>query len=255
MSSAAWPSKIVALTLTVKPRACAALIADTARSNTPFCDTALSWCSFRPSRCTEKNRYGDGSNRSSFFSKSSALVQSETNFLRATRPRTISPISLWIRGSPPGIATIGAPHSSAAADTGEVAAEQRLQHQHERIAFPAKQLLLDEITADTQFLEEGYCHCEVSFWTRIVVSGSARSQFGWKPEFDIFFPAGKHRHLDGSDTPQSLDHVVDQHFRRRGARRDADGFRILQPIRVQFPAIGNEITRDPDFGADFAQPV
>ena len=56
MSSAAWPSKIVALTLTVKPRAFAALIADTARSNTPFCDTALSWCSFRPSRCTEKNK-------------------------------------------------------------------------------------------------------------------------------------------------------------------------------------------------------
>ena len=31
MSSAAWPSKIVALTLTVKPRALAALIAETAR--------------------------------------------------------------------------------------------------------------------------------------------------------------------------------------------------------------------------------
>jgi hypothetical protein len=37
-----WPSKIVALTLTVKPRAFAALIAETARSNTPSCDTALS---------------------------------------------------------------------------------------------------------------------------------------------------------------------------------------------------------------------
>jgi hypothetical protein len=42
------------------------------------------------------------------------LVHNETNFLRATSPRTISPISLWISGSPPGMATIGAPHSSAA---------------------------------------------------------------------------------------------------------------------------------------------
>ncbi len=49
-----------------------------------------------------------------FFSRSSALVHSDTNFLRATIPLTISPISLWISGSPPGMATIGAPHSSTA---------------------------------------------------------------------------------------------------------------------------------------------
>ncbi len=42
MSSAEWPSKIVALTLTEKPRALAALIADTARSNTPSWHTDLS---------------------------------------------------------------------------------------------------------------------------------------------------------------------------------------------------------------------
>jgi hypothetical protein len=46
----------------------------------------------------------------------------------------------------------------AATDTGEVAAEQRLQHQHEGVAFAAKQFLLDQITADTHFLEEGYSH-------------------------------------------------------------------------------------------------
>src|SRR6202000_2601790 len=154
MSSAAWPSKIVALTLTVKPRALAALIAETARSNTPFCETALSWCSLRPSSCTEKNKYGDGSNRSSFFSSSIALVQSETNFLRATRPRTISPISLWISGSPPrgphhrraaligGIPAFLSAHAAvedrvgivdlATADAGQIAAEQRFQHQDQR---------------------------------------------------------------------------------------------------------------------------
>ena len=84
---------------------------------------------------------------------------------------------------------------------------------------------------------------------------SPRSQFGRKPEFDIFFPARKHRHRDRSDAPQSLDHVVDQDFRRRGAGGDADGLGILQPIRVELAAVGNQITRDADLGADFAQPV
>src|SRR6185295_12981456 len=46
----------------------------------------------------------------------------------------------------------------AATDASEVAPEQRFQHQHQRIALPAKQLLLDQIAADTQFLEKRYCH-------------------------------------------------------------------------------------------------
>src|SRR5207248_9912126 len=54
----------------------------------------------------------------------------------------------------------------AAADASEVTAEQRFQHQHERIAFAAKQLLLDQVTADPHFLEEGYCHSKFSFWTQ-----------------------------------------------------------------------------------------
>ena len=70
-----------------------------------------------PVEVNEKNRYGDGSNRCSFFSSSSALVHSETNFFLATMPLTISPISRWISGSPPGIATMGAPHSSTASST------------------------------------------------------------------------------------------------------------------------------------------
>ena len=144
-------------------------------SATPTCRDVPS----SPSRWTEKNKYGDGSNRCSFFSSNSALVQSETNFLRATMPLTISPISRWISGSPPGIATIGAPHSStasrqsltdrrwlrigsgiidlAAADAGEIAAEQRLQHQHERIALAAHDPLLEEVGADAYFLEKGNC--------------------------------------------------------------------------------------------------
>ncbi len=43
-----------------------------------------------------------------------ALVHRYTNLRRATMPATICGISLWISGSPPGIDTIGAPHSSTA---------------------------------------------------------------------------------------------------------------------------------------------
>jgi hypothetical protein len=51
----------------------------------------------------------------------------------------------------------------AAADASEVAAKQRLEHQHQRIALSAEQLLLHQIAADTHFLEERYCHYEISF--------------------------------------------------------------------------------------------
>jgi hypothetical protein len=46
----------------------------------------------------------------------------------------------------------------AAADAGQIAAKQRLKHQHQRIALSAKQFLLHQVAADTHFLEERYCH-------------------------------------------------------------------------------------------------
>src|SRR4029079_3763672 len=71
----------------------------------------------------------------------------------------------------------------AAADAGEVAAKQRLQHQHERIAFAAKQFLLDQIPANTHFLEEGYSHYK--FLSGLRKSGqSACGELCRKPEFD-----------------------------------------------------------------------
>ncbi len=46
----------------------------------------------------------------------------------------------------------------AAAEAGKVAAEQRLEHQHQRIALAAHQLLLEQIGADAHFLEEWNAH-------------------------------------------------------------------------------------------------
>jgi len=78
-------------------------------------------------------------------------------------------MSRWSKGSPPAMETAGAPHSFdrvhallhrhalvqdligiidlAAAGAGQVAAEQRLQHQHQRVLL-ARQLLLHHIGAD-----------------------------------------------------------------------------------------------------------
>src|SRR5205807_5871864 len=66
----------------------------------------------------------------------------------------------------------------AAADASEVAAKQGFQHQHQRIAFSAPQLLLDQIAADTQFLEEGYCHYSFSFRVVWISSQPVRLEGG-----------------------------------------------------------------------------
>src|ERR1035438_9752670 len=103
-------------------------------------------------------------------------------FLRATRPSTISAICGCISGSPPGIDTIGAPHSSTARKhssgerlclstcagywilpqparaKGQIAAEERLQHQHQRIALAAFDLLLQDVRGDRPHLRNRNTH-------------------------------------------------------------------------------------------------
>src|ERR1700730_1720328 len=46
----------------------------------------------------------------------------------------------------------------AATDASKIAAEERLEHQHQRIAFAPKQLLLEDVGADAQLLEEWDSH-------------------------------------------------------------------------------------------------
>jgi hypothetical protein len=67
--------------------------------------------------CTLNERYLEGVNRpaSSFSLRRMALVQRYTYLRRATSALTSRPISGYISGSPPGIETMGAPHSSTAA--------------------------------------------------------------------------------------------------------------------------------------------
>jgi hypothetical protein len=89
-------------------------------------------------------------------------------------------------GSPPGMETMGAPHSStaskhccgrqallqnvggildlAAAGAGQIAAEQRLEHQYERILLATGKLLPQHISRDGPHLRDGYWHPALFSW-------------------------------------------------------------------------------------------
>jgi hypothetical protein len=65
--------------------------------------------------CTLNDRYLDGVNRSSFSLSRMAFVQRYTYFFRRTSSATRRSMSGYMSGSPPGMLTMGAPHSSTAA--------------------------------------------------------------------------------------------------------------------------------------------
>ena len=46
----------------------------------------------------------------------------------------------------------------AAAGARQVAAKQRLEHEHQRVASASRQLLADDVGADARLLQEGYRH-------------------------------------------------------------------------------------------------
>src|SRR5579885_1321554 len=84
-------------------------------------------------------------------------------------PATICGISLWMSGSPPGMDTNGAQRilhrqpllqdllrivDLAAAGAGEIALEQRLQHEHQRVALLAAQLLAHDVAGHAVLLNQ-----------------------------------------------------------------------------------------------------
>ena len=112
-------------------------------------------------------------------------------------PLTISGNSLCSSGSPPAIDTTGAPHSStackrvgdrdalvqdlvgiidlAAAGASQIAAEQRLEHQHQRITLAAGQMLADDVATDMKFLQKGNAQDALSFLICLALGTSSSS--------------------------------------------------------------------------------
>ena len=63
------------------------------------------------------------------------------------------------------------------------------------------------------------------------------------------------RNLDRAEPAQRVDNVLHQHLRRRSAGGDADRLRAVEPFRLHFAAVGDEIAGRAGLVADLAQPV
>ena len=136
----------------------------------------------------------------------------------------------------------------AAAGAGEVAAEQRLQHQHQRIALAAGQMLLDDIGADR-------AACLNGMPTMLLRSYSFSNSAGRRNSICSFLPSICDD-FDTASIPRSaVDHIFDQLFRRRGAGGEADRLLAAHPCRIEFAAVGDQIARHAFLEADLAQPV
>ena len=78
-------------------------------------------------------------------------------------------------------------------------------------------------------------------------------QFDRHAEFDVLVLSRQGEHLDRLDAAQRVDHVADHDFGRRGTRCNADNFDVLQPFRLYFTAIGDQMGGNAGFDADFTQ--
>src|SRR5271163_2753367 len=144
-----------------------------------------------------------------------------------------------------------------ATGAGEVAAEQRLEHQNQRIAPDALEVLSDDIGADPDRLAQRNWHGETSLpefeWEP--ASAGDVGELQWHPEAYVLGDAGQHRELDWRQLAQSIDHLLDKLCRSRCAGGYADGRRALDPAWVERASIFDQIAGDPAFRRDLAQPV
>ena len=180
MSSAGWPSKIVALTLTVKPLALAALMRGHRAVEHALLADRLVVMLAQPVEVDGEEQIGRGLEQMQLLLEQQRVGAERDELLLghdalddladlavdqrlAARDRHHGRAAFVDRveaflDRQPAIEDRIRIVDLAAADAGEIAAEQRLQHQHERIAFAAQQLLLEDVGADAHFLEERDSH-------------------------------------------------------------------------------------------------
>src|ERR1700722_16434136 len=140
----------------------------------------------------------------------------------------------------------------AAAGASEVAPEQRLEHQHERIALAASEMLANDIGADSYNLSEGYAH-ERSLQNEL--TDGLIPKFRRQAEAYRLGRSVEDRHFRRPERGQGSNHVLNDHLRRRGASGHADNSGIAHPVRVDFAAVRDKVTRNPNLVADLAQTV
>ena len=145
----------------------------------------------------------------------------------------------------------------AATGAGEVAAEQRLEHQDQRIAPDALEVLSDNVGADPNRLAQRNWHGETSSpeLEREPTSAGDVGELRRHPETDVLGNAGQHRKLDLRQLAQPADHLLDKFCRSRSTGGDANSCGVLDPARVECTSIFDQIARYPAFGRDLAQPI
>jgi hypothetical protein len=88
-----------------------------------------------------------------------------------------------------------------------------------------------------------------------VFLGGDLEEFHRYAEFDVLVLPRQREHLDQRMASQRIDHVADHDLRSRGAGRDTDDFDVAQPLRLDLAAIGDQVSGNAGFDAEFAQPV
>jgi len=100
------------------------------------------------------------------------------------------------------------------------------------ITLPAKHLLLDQIAADTDFLEERYWPLQVFFLDLVEKWISPPSVQAGSPEFDIFSRPGSTDTVTGPIRLRASITVVDQTSGPEAPAVIPTALGVLQPIRV-----------------------
>jgi len=59
----------------------------------------------------------------------------------------------------------------------------------------------------------------------------------------------------GAEPAQCIDDVLHQHFGCRSARGNADDLGVVEPVRLDFAAVGDQIAGRAGLFADLAQPL
>ena len=146
----------------------------------------------------------------------------------------------------------------AAAGAGEIAAEQRLQHQHQRIALAAGEMLLSDIGADPGGLRKGNSHAPLRLLVRrlerrpmpaCAARLGSRNSICLAHAFHLLRPRPRRCRRSASITSSTSSSGAEAPAVRPTA------VYAHEPGRIELAAVGDQVARHAFLEADLAQPV
>src|SRR5262249_32721698 len=134
----------------------------------------------------------------------------------------------------------------AATSTSEVAAKQRLQHQHKRVALDSAQMLAEHVGSDADLLMQR----DGQYFFLLIRSCDelfARNRFGElcrHAKTDVFGDPREPLDLDLIHLSEPLDQFLDKLVWRRCPRGDTDRSDAIEPARVQRVCVFDQVSRN-----------